>query len=402
MLSRVVYLPCELKSRDLESRMLIAAHLLKRGTPVLFGQMWTLGTSYALMPPGCVAFATANKIQAAHMVTAKKHGHVVIGYDQEALPIDGKVFLVNVDPLAAKTCDRFLVTTKSHEEVLRTAYPKLPIEVVGSPRVDILRTANPSRPIVEPYVLFNTSFAMTNSVWGSVELAMEAVMRGGGQDPQSIRDRYNFEVASKNELMGLLRWAADNLPWRIVVRPHPAERVEAWKEFASDKVSIISGESPIPWIKHAKFVVHANSTTGLEAALLGTPCLNICPAGHDRLVDQFIIRRLNTSVRSAQEAVEAIALWMQTGKGMTSTAPAETFPPNSAERIAEVANRYVAACPSPPQIQIQPAFRSEQQKAKFTVTADEIVNCFNAINPIGAPGARVSMVEDSLFYLWPS
>jgi surface carbohydrate biosynthesis protein len=401
MLSRIVYLPCELKSRDLESRLLVAAHLLKRGTPVLFGQMWVLGASYRTMPAGCVVFATANKIQATYMKAAKAAGHVVIGYDQEALPISGAVFLVNVDPLAAEFCDRFLVTTKSHEEVLRSAYPNLPIDVVGSPRIDIMRTANPPRPMEEPYVLVNTSFAFTNSIWGTVEKALAVVERGGGQDPQSITDRLNFEIASKSEILGLLRWITENLPWRVVVRPHPAERADSWNEFVSDRVTIVRGESPIPWIKHAKFVLHANSTTGLEAALLGTPCLNICPPGFDRLIDQFIIRRLNTTVQSAQEGAQAILGWMETGEGLTSAAPAETFLPNSAERIAEVANRYVAACKVPSTVKLQQVSRREAQKEKFTVTQDEIHKCFNAVNTIGVRMQSV-MAADSLFYLFPS
>jgi surface carbohydrate biosynthesis protein len=397
MRNRVVYIPCELKARDLESRLLIAARVLKRGTPVLFGQMWSMIGNFRNMPKGCVIYCTANKIQAKTMANAKMNDFVVLGFDQEALPFSGAGFLDNVDPMAAANCDRFLVATTAHRDALHAAYPDLPIDVVGSPRVDILRSLKPPAPMTEPYVLFNSSFALTNSIWGSTEKAMSILRKGGGVSEQVMQERLDFEIASKTETLGLLEWMAENLPWRVVVRPHPAENADSWHAFTKDRMTVVAGQSPIPWIAHAKLMVHSNSTTGLEAAFLGTPCLNVSPTGFDDFVDQYVLRQINATVRTAQTGAEAIAAWAKTGKGLTSTLALETYPLDSADLIAEIAHNYVAEFPIARKYHLDPIQRTDPQKAKFTVSLEEVVNCYNSVNSAGGE-LKVMQVQDSLFY----
>jgi len=378
--------------------MLIAIELLRMGTPVLFGQQWSMFVSYPISPLGVIVYSTVNKIQGKTMRAAKRIGHVVIGFDQEALPFSGAGFLDNVDPLSVQNSDLFLVATDAHKTALSAVYPDLAIEVVGNPRVDILRKAKPPCPMDEPYVLFNTSFALTNSVWQSTEKAVSVLLSGGGVSEQTVQERLDFEIASKNEMMPLLEWAAANLPWRVVVRPHPAEDVKTWNEFARDRMTIVAGQSPTPWIAHAKLMVHANSTTGLEAAFLGTPCLNISPEGYDNFADLYVLRRTNTTARTAQKAAEIILDWSISGKGLSSAVAMDAYPEDSGRRIAEVAQRYVASQPIAAKFGIRTAQRNDTQKAKFTVSLEEVMNCFNALN-VAARGVHVRELDDSLFYL---
>ena len=42
MLQPVVYLPIEIKNRELESRLMTACYLLERGVSVVLGQQWAV------------------------------------------------------------------------------------------------------------------------------------------------------------------------------------------------------------------------------------------------------------------------------------------------------------------------------------------------------------------------
>jgi surface carbohydrate biosynthesis protein len=380
--------------------MLVATHLLKAGVTVIIGQQWTMYGSASRAPKGCFLFGTANRIQAELMHEVRGYGHVVIGSDQEALPFAGAEFLDNVDPAAAQVASVFLVATEAHNQALAAVYPDLAIEVVGNPRIDLLRTANPARPISEPYVLFNTSFALTNSVWDSPQVAIEALAAGGVVDPVDLKERLAFEVDSKEHMMALLRWCVANLPWKIVVRPHPAENARNWAALAGDRVCIVSGQDPIPWIVHAKFMVHANSTTGLEAAILSRPCLNVSPKGHDKFVKRFVMHQINTTVSTAQEAAEAISDWIKTGKGLTSKDALRCYPENSASRIATTLLRFVKPSPVPKTLSWGAVERSANKKAKFTASADDFLESFGRANVhVGVQNIASTMLGDSVMMM---
>jgi surface carbohydrate biosynthesis protein len=217
----------------------------------------------------------------------REAGYAIAAADEESLPFAGDGFLVNIDPTAMRHTDLFLALNDAQRAVLCAEYPGVPITVVGSARIDLLRRQRPPRPMAEPYILFNTNFALTNSLRGDAQTVIDSLIAGGGLNPSTetgrveIQTRYDFEVKTRQEMMALIRWCAANLPMITVVRPHPTERAEMWSSMVGKNLRTVAGSAPIPWIAHAHIVVHANSTTGLEAAVLGVPCLNISPPKYD-------------------------------------------------------------------------------------------------------------------------
>ena len=63
----IAYLGLEIKQRELESRTMVAAHLLKAGIAVIFGQQWSMFANAAALPRGVMLFKTVNDIQAGVM-----------------------------------------------------------------------------------------------------------------------------------------------------------------------------------------------------------------------------------------------------------------------------------------------------------------------------------------------
>lgn len=329
----IAYLTVEVKHRDLDSRLMIASHLIKAGVSVVIGQQWGMFGNVAALPPGIVLFKTVNEIQAGNMANARALGHLVAATDEEVLQcIDDKCFMLAFSPIAAANCDLFLAQSPAHKEAIDRQFPEIGsrVEVVGNSRIDLLAPlgrASFSAEAVElkrtygPYVLFNTNFGSINSIWKDMNAVINIAARAGAfnpDDPLSVAEfkgllqweRKNFE-----ELVPLIDWAVQNLVnHRIVIRPHPGELAAFWEErFANPRVTVIPRSSPHPWIMGSDLVFHTGCTTGLEAELMDKPVVNLMPTDHptfDRIVNWS-----NPTFKTWQDAATAAAIFLARGTG---------------------------------------------------------------------------------------
>jgi surface carbohydrate biosynthesis protein len=381
------FLPCELTARDFASRAAIANELVRRGRAVILGQIWSIYSNIPFLE-GCLLCSTMNSHHAPKLQKCKEAGVVVLGCDQEALPLTGEGSLANLAAASVRHCELFLSSSESHDQAVRQAFPDVTTRLVGDPRIDIIRDATFKPPIAEPYILINTGFGLVNSVWGDAKTALSVLLAGGNIAAGEIEQRIAFEKATLDQTIALVRWCAQNLPYITVVRPHPSERAEAWHELAGPKVRIVAGQAAAPWISHAKLLIHSNSTTGLEAAVMGTPCLNLCPPEFDAWSAQF--RNANRKVSSAQAAVDAIIGAWPDLKRVGTNEPL-SFPKNSVQRIADVMTEH---CPAgvPSELRWATVGRTQRQRDKFTVPEQEFV---------AAVQGRVKMLDDSVALIAP-
>ncbi len=393
-MNRVAYLNCELKSRDLESRLLIASRLLRAGIPVVIGPVWSLvGNARAKRNiPGCYLFTTSNNAQAKAMMWARDAGHIVIASDEEALPLVNP--LKNVTAAAVESCDRFLVDTAAHHDMLIEAFGCAEkFSIAGSARLEAVRCADIEPMKGPPYILFNTGFGVINSVWGNADDALKMMNNSA---PITDEDAKALIVAEQNTfdaMRNVLRWLAPR--HRTVVRPHPSERAATWRETVSD-VEVVEGSAPLPWIKGARLMVHSNSTTGLEAALIGTPTLNLdaSPAYGAR----YVLGQINHTVGSAQTAIETIAAFFRNEIDLMGTKPMDDMFPqhgtkNTAEMIIKALNGAPPLSGPFPWARVE---REPQQSAKFSANREEITRSPAMAD---APLAAVHELDDSVFLL---
>lgn len=394
----IAYLTCEIKGRDLDSRMLVAAHLVQAGYSVVVGQQWSIFANARLCPPGCVFFKTTNKLQSEWMVEFAKRGHAVIVTDEESLPSSTTDLTRMTHPDAIRACHAYLALNHLHAEAIVAAYPDQAFKVstVGNVRVDILRAASPPRPLPEDYILINTSFGIINSVFGDVQRAgMNWVAVGGldltAETEMLVRERIDFERRAMDETFILIDWLLAKSRAKIVIRPHPSETVAPWisKYGNNARILIVERSAPLPWMKHARVLIHSESSTGVEAAILGTPTINLSPPSPWR--ERLIVSDVNVTTNSAAEAQ----------KLMLSTAPWPTprlnadalFPHNATERVAQAIARTLPSSPHKGELTWHRLKREPYMVDKFTVSLDEVRDRL--------PG-RVTLLDDSLFLVTPT
>ena len=390
-MKRVAYLNCEVRGRDLESRLLIASQLVQLGIPVVLGQMWALLKNAAgrKCPPGVFLFTTANRIQAVAMSWMKKAGSLVIASDEESLCLSDPTTTISAE--AIEVCDRFLVNSHPHRQILvqRHANAEEKFITTGSARIQVIREIEISPAIEPPFLLFNTGFPLVNSVWAddtAVETATEVL------GVSAVRTRIVGQHIGMDFMLSLIRHFRGH---RIVIRPHPAERAKTWREAFPD-IEVVERSDPLPWIRGARVLIHANSTTGLEAALLGTPTLNLDPIS--AYGDFLIVKKFNHTVNTKQQALDVLETFLEYGSGLDTYQPGDAdYPPQGAVNIAHEIAILMNDAPS-----LEGEFkwvkmpRSLEQQAKFTVSRKE-VDDHPAIRSI--PDLRVKELDDSVFFL---
>ncbi len=439
----VIYMSVELKPRDLDSRLLIAAEALKQDLHVVFGQQWALSKNIYAVPEGAFLFKTVNEIQATQMIDAREAGHIVSSTDEEVLACGSDAcFEAGMGPTAAANLDLFFAQSHSHADVVARQHPSVSdaICVTGNPRIDLLsswgrniyaKNASKIRERVGRFVLFNTNFGTINSIWNARENPVDIAIRIGRldpNDPESVAAYENLLTWERDNMAAMenvISWlAANQSDVTAVIRPHPAEDASYWvNKFRDvDNIHVVMGTGHIPWTLAAEVLVHTTCSTGMEAALLGTPALSVTPRPQAAHHQYNLSNKVNPSVLDAKQACAAVGQYLadRTGPIAMSERYAETPPqtfPNlgqghaAAAIVSEIKTRmgevqsgrdYSWELRSG-EAWIRVDRRAEWQE-KFSVDSQEVASRLQIMGNLAGltTGIKLQKIDDSLFHIYPA
>lgn len=293
-LAKIVYLPIELNVRELESKSLLAVHLLKRGFHIVIGQQWELYNQIPHLPPGIFLFKSHNKIHQNAMKLAKKYGFFVAALEEETLGVcSDRHIKKNSTNELYDLCDYILTPGKFEKLFHQKKNKKDNIFIVGNPRADILKkkyldifkekiTSIKSR--FGRYCLINTNFGIANAFMGNVEQMKAIAINAGAIDLKNQESLSDFDFILDWESKNLIsikelifELAKKNLGINFIVRPHPAESIELIKSTYKDlsNVYVLREGSHIPWTLASEILIHTSCSTGFESFLAGHNALSL-------------------------------------------------------------------------------------------------------------------------------
>ena len=380
---KAVYLPCEIKTRELDSRV----ELLKAlpGCTVVIGQQWDLFANAQNLPTGVILFKTVNRIQGANMAAWKAAGHKVAALDEESLIADGPTALVSaVSRLAMKNCDLFLAHSQGQGDAIKSVF-HCPLEIVGNQRLDLCRgdsfkaEGDEIRAKHGKFILINTNYGIINSHWGGYKGAENIAKQAGMMDTEAQRKDFHagalWEIENIKQIYEVIRGA----PYKVILSPHPGENADHWR--AIPGIEVVTGTNPLPWLYGAEILIHTGCTTGLEAALMGKDSINIevskPPIGQ-------IIDKINPTVASADAALQLIDKPIEMAE--YTRLASDMFPQGATEKIS-AALKGLAPDITVGEISVRGRERTQLQRDKFTLST---VDAWKALGP-------VSKLADSLF-----
>ncbi|MCP3028408.1 surface carbohydrate biosynthesis protein [Halobacillus sp. A5] len=275
-----LYLPIEIKARELDAKLLFSYYAVQEGYRVLLGEQRMVEEAAAVMAPG-IFFSKgySQRYRRRVIMNAAKANHKIVELDEEGFIFhDPEMYISermneSLQPMIAQE----YCWGDYQREVIVNAYPdfKKRCYLTGNPRFDLLKEKY--RPLYSKkttalrkqygeFILINTRFALYNHFRGRRKVEEHSATA-------YIKKLYDAFLAMVKELS--VRCPHVN----IIIRPHPSEDVTSYqKAFSSSKnVMVRNDGGSAEWIEASRLVIHNGCTTGIEAALLGTPVVTYVP-----------------------------------------------------------------------------------------------------------------------------
>jgi surface carbohydrate biosynthesis protein len=312
---RVAILPCETKSREFESKLLLACVLAERGWRCIVGSRNDIHLQLHRFPQSTyvgkdIRFSSAKILRILRLL-----GHRFVAMDEEAQfyfsredyrnkRVDDYVFS-RAEALFAWGPDNALAWQEAK------SYSGAPIYITGNGRIDLLRPefaklyaarVDALRKTYGKFVLFNTNFGsinhfLTNLSTNAAENETSSVSRA--HDNGYLLHRRRILNAFAEVMPELAQQFPDT---NFVLRPHPGESVESWEKILSGckNFFVKKEDSVIPWLLAADVLVHNGCTTGLEAYVLRRPVISYQPIVSDAF-DLHLPNALGFSCSTSQD-----------------------------------------------------------------------------------------------------
>lgn len=324
----ILYLPVEIKARELESKSLLALAAAEAGFHVVIGRTWVLSAeSYHDTPPGIMMFKTLNAMDAMNMATAQLNGpHLIAALDEEAFgrSASPRAVKLNVAPIAVDVADLVLMQGRAHQETWANLFgiDARNLKVTGNPKTDLLSkriTYNSRKVAAKPVILFCAMSGNINSKGRGFARTMSATMASAvgsysegmmSELGSLLRASAQFETAMIPQITETIHAIADKFPEAdIVLRPHPVEDPALWLNRFNHltHVRVEPNGTISEWLDQCDVMIYLSGcATGVEAMLHGTPALHFAGNGAAEDPGFGVSSSLNPALRSATEIVEAL------------------------------------------------------------------------------------------------
>lgn len=368
----IIYILVESAVRELDSKLLTALFLIKKGFHVVLGQQWILTLNRNCLPTGTFFFKGMNKIHTDNMARVHQFGHTVVAMEEELLglcmyPPECYVpFLRGVFHTDAnRHCQLFLAAHNLEMRIVKQIMPSLNARLTGNPRTDCLRPELVSihdpmrREISEKmpsgYILINTNLGMLNSRLSS-KVISDLDKRAAPKEEKWAK-RYNewktphvkgetYDMKSTFKLIELFGQHSPNQ--KVLIRPHPWEKTGIYTRFSRKYLNVEVADNrnlACPWILASDVLIHTGCTTGIEAVAMNHPTISIQGKDSDSL--QFkTTNQVSYLTHTAEEAYQAVQDFYA-GKLMNLGNPSklkEFWPAQegkfAAERIADEIHQF--------------------------------------------------------------
>jgi surface carbohydrate biosynthesis protein len=284
---KTIALPIENKVRGLDGKIWLGLNFVKRGYEVLIGPSWeikptidiTRPDAYFTKDPGDGNISFIKKLQESNIC--------VCGISPEAALNAKTEFHAENKQQVINTLDAYFAWGTEPSAEIKKNYDNIStkLHITGNPRFDLLTDGLKSvyaasgteiKDTHGDFILINTNFSRANPF--DLEQLIQRIRENKpgvdipGERRLSLRILYLF-------LELVLYLSAENIDHDIILRPHPGEDHSTYVQLFDQYENVrIKHEGDVrSWIYASNGVIHHDCTTGVEAALMGTPVVSYQP-----------------------------------------------------------------------------------------------------------------------------
>ena len=292
--------PVENQVRELDPKLLLACIAARRGLTVIIGSHREIDLRISSLPQGLYLNKSMTDRNLKMFRIMENLGHKILTWDEEALvhlPAE-TYYSRRLSPVAIRYNSHLFAWGEDNAELWRQ-YPDLPtdmpIHVTGNPRSDMLRPelrsfydpeAEEIRKTYGNFILVNTNFNHVNAFFPAQNLFRP--VKKAGEKPQfgkaAVGMSREYAEGLRDHKLAVFKTFKQLIPTldraftdhTIIVRPHPTENQQVYKDIASDcqRVKVTNEGNVVPWLMATDVVIHNGCTTGVEAYMMGVPAVS--------------------------------------------------------------------------------------------------------------------------------
>ena len=322
-----IYLHNEISVRELDGKLLLAILAASKGHQVIISDIQGIFSAAKknIIPPGIfhTKSLTPTKSKIAKHQFLKDKGFLITSIDEEAgLDIDGyeQFSKTRYSDRTMEQSSMVFTWGTDDFECLKKNYPKCASKIfkTGSPRVDLWvpsfstywKNNNINIP-KKPFLLVSSNMGAANNNDPYYEVYNKAKsMDYFNRDPKLFDEKFGrvseqyLTIASFIKAITFI--SKNNNDYDIVVRPHPAENIEAWKTYLKDvpNVYVIRKDSISFWVDKCFAVMHNGCTTALEATVSQKPLISYM--AYEQKYSYQLTNKLGKIVKSEIELLETV------------------------------------------------------------------------------------------------
>lgn len=312
---KTVALPIENKVREFDGKLWLGLNFVEKDYNIVLGPSYEIKSTIDLIKPDVYFAKDTGDGNIPFFKKLKESGITVCGISPESAVNSEIKHYAQQRAEVMNIFDAYFSWGEEPAEAVNSQYhdTDINLKTTGNPRFDLL--TKPLRDIYSDggdkiqtdygdYILVNTNFGMGNPT--DREKLFELIRRHHpDRDPYHEENVYSRILYSFFELIFYL--LSSDIGCKIILRPHPGEDHSTYRKAFShiDNVHVRHEGDVRSWIYGSDGVIHYDCTTGIEAALMGTPVLSYQPLS-DQPSDQVLSQIVSQTATTRQEVKEWI------------------------------------------------------------------------------------------------
>lgn len=293
---RWVFLPIEVKVRELRAKVLLSLFLAEAGFGVIIGAQKIIRKNIYKLPKGLYLDKSISVNKLEKLKRIKQRGNRIACLDEEGFGIHNRYW-----PRTRLSEETLAITSVifswgwKQDQVMREAYPSHShkFAITGNPRFDLLRNefrglyAETVRKIegkYGKYILIPSNFGAVLNASGGKDFFLKQLEKYGYFELSGAREYFNSLIEHKSRDLVAFEKLIEQLSanfkhYNIIIRPHPSDNHQYWNRLTEkmQNVKVIYEHEAIPWILAAQMIIHNGCTTGVESAILRKPAFAYLP-----------------------------------------------------------------------------------------------------------------------------
>ena len=324
-MKKILIINIETKAREFNSRMMVAYQALKRGYRVVIGAQSEMNELLKYLPKGIFFDKSIARNKLQKLLRIKNLGHKIVSLDEEGIASQNNQHFYLKQRMSRKTLDLaeyFFTWGNDEKTLIESKYNeyKNKIKTTGNPRIELWKPEY-AKFYIDEVVKINkkyTDFIFITSNFASIQHARGddflknqniAFNKIETKEDQDIFDaKKAFMAKVYIAFLNMIKILSKSLPDRtIVIRPHPADNIDTWKENLKEhnNVFIEYEYSATPWIIASSCMVHSSCATGIEGFLMNKPVFSYLPYEDHEFVN-YISNILSDVCNTEKELVDKV------------------------------------------------------------------------------------------------